>query len=59
MYQVSIVALNKNSCFFSPDVALITEDDHELASFARMSILQVFFTRCFTKSRFGKTSCAD
>lgn len=43
MYQVSIVALNKNSCFFSPDVALITEDDRKLASLARMSILQGFF----------------
>lgn len=29
--------------FFSPDVALITEDDRKLASLARMSILQVFF----------------
>lgn len=59
MYQVSIVALNKKFMFFSPDVASITEDDRKLASLARMSILQVFFTRCFTKSRFGKTSCAD
>lgn len=29
--------------FFSPDVALITEDDRKLASLARMSILQGFF----------------